>query len=409
MPLLSTARFIGALVSLLVLACAAYLLWTWVQGAWVVDPYGHSIHVRQNWRLGVGAALAALSFLGRFPALALLARPDRRPVDSPTPTRDGQLEPGASGSSLYVERQGPAGAPLVILTHGWGMDTTFFEAAKRDLSDRYRLVLWDLPGLGRSKLPPNRRVDLRAFAADLAGLVEAHGGRAVLVGHSIGGMVIQTLVRDYPEAARRLAGIVLLNTTYTDPLQTMILSRLFTSMRGLLSASSRLAVALAPLVWLSSWQSYLSGTAQAAMRLGFGPNVTRRELDRATLLSTRNSPGVQAKGNLAMFRWDATGALEHFFGPVLVIAGDRDIVTKREAGERIAQEPPLGQFEVVDRANHMGPMDRAETYNRLIADFVLAAQASGTRDQRSPANRPDEEQTRWAERDAQERPAGPPH
>lgn len=408
MPLLSIARSVGALLSLLVLAGAAYLLWTWAQGAWVSDPYGHLIHVRQNWRLAAGVILAGVSFLGRFPVLALLARPDRGRADPPV--GEGRLEPGASGSSLYVERLGPSAAPLVILTHGWGMDTTFFAAAKRDLSNRFRLVLWDLPGLGKSKLPPDGRVDLRAFAADLAGLVEAHGGRAVLVGHSIGGMVIQTLVRDHPDTARRLAGLVLLNTTYTDPLKTMVFSRLFSSMRALLMLGSRLTVLLQPLAWLSSWQSYLSGSAQAAMRLGFGPSVTRRELDHTTLLSVRNSPGVQAKGNLAMFRWDATGALARFTAPVLVIAGDRDIVTLREAGEWIAREAPLGRLHVVDGANHMGPMDRAEAYNRLIADFVLAAQAGAAHDRpAAPGPRRPIEPPHPGEWPVEERPGGPLH
>ncbi len=49
----------------------------------------------------------------------------------------------------------------------------------------------------------------------------------MLVGHSIGGMTIQTLARDHPELfGREVVGVVLLNTTYTNPLKTMILPRL---------------------------------------------------------------------------------------------------------------------------------------------------------------------------------------
>jgi pimeloyl-ACP methyl ester carboxylesterase len=69
-----------------------------------------------------------------------------------------------TGSSLYVEMDGPAGAPTIVFTHGWGMNSTFWRYAKLDLGDRFRLVLWDLPGLGRSRTGDRKSVSLEAFA-----------------------------------------------------------------------------------------------------------------------------------------------------------------------------------------------------------------------------------------------------
>jgi pimeloyl-ACP methyl ester carboxylesterase len=95
------------------------------------------------------------------------------------------------------------------------------------------------------------------------------------VGHSIGGMTIQTLARD--DAAyfnRKVAGTVLVNTSYTNPLKTMILSGLAQAIRWpLLEPLMRLGIVLQPLVWLSAWQSYLSGSSHMANRLGFGKYV----------------------------------------------------------------------------------------------------------------------------------------
>jgi len=49
------------------------------------------------------------------------------------------------------------------------MDSTFWRYARQDLADRFRLVLWDLPGLGKSKAGGGREaVNLGAFATDLA-------------------------------------------------------------------------------------------------------------------------------------------------------------------------------------------------------------------------------------------------
>ncbi len=383
MPLLSVVRFFTTLLSLVILGAAAYLLWSWYQGDLVRDSYGVLHFEREPWRLWTGIALLAWSFLGRSVLLLLLARPGggrHRAVHGP-----GQMVVSPTGSSLFVESHGPAGAPPIILTHGWGMDSTFWHDAKRDLGDRFRLILWDLPGLGKSRVAGKQGVSLDAFARDLETLVKACGPqRPVLVGHSIGGMTIQTLLLRNPEIHRRLAGVVLLNTTFTNPLKTMILSGLLRALqKPVLEPAMKLIIALQPLAWVMNWQSYLSGSAHLGSRVGFGRFVTRGQLDHSTLLSVRNPPGVVARGNLAMFAWDASGALVGSPLPVLVIGGDKDIVTKLEANRAIAQESPLATLEVVKDVNHMGPMERSDLYDRMIGDFALQVQATGAGDKPS--------------------------
>ncbi|HEY8615997.1 alpha/beta hydrolase [Phenylobacterium sp.] len=406
MPLLSILRFFTTLLSLLILGAAGYLLWTWYQGDWVRDAAGVPHTVREDWRLWTGLGLLAWSALGRFVMLPLLARRDERPS---RPERgEGQEIAGASGATLYVERHGRADGPPIIFTHGWGMDSTFWSYAKADLGDRFNLTLWDLPGLGKSRA---RQVGLPAFAADLATLLEASGRRpVVLVGHSIGGMTIQTLVRDRPELADRIAGVVLLNTTYTNPLRTMILSGLLRALqKPVIEPAMRLTKVLHPLVWLSKWQSYFSGSSHLAHRFGFGRYVTRSQLEHVTLLSTRNPPAVEAAGNLAMLHWDATGAMARFRRPVLVIGGDMDIVTKLEANREIADTAAQGELFVVEGANHLGPMERADLYNRLIADFALAVQPAVHADlpRERPAGIPPAETDRSFDADRPPLPRGP--
>jgi pimeloyl-ACP methyl ester carboxylesterase len=215
-------------------------------------------------------------------------------------------------------------------------------------------------------------MSLDGFAGDLATLIGRCGPQPiVLVGHSIGGMTIQTLLREHPEVQDRLAGIVLLNTTYTNPLKTMVMSRLLQAIqRPILEPAAHLTIWLSPLIWLSKWQSYLSGSTHAAMRLGCGKFVTRSQLEHVALLATRASPAIEARGDLAMFRWDATDALNSLRIPALVIGGDKDLVTKLEASRVIASENGLATLRVVEDVNHMGPMERAELYDQMIMTFV---------------------------------------
>jgi hypothetical protein len=72
--------------------------------------------------------------------------------------------------------------------------------------------------------------------------------------------------------------------------------------------------------------------------------------------------------------------------PLLVVGGDRGIVAKLEANRAIANEVDGARMEVIQGVNHMGPMERADLYNRLIADFTLGVQPSATVDVRSEAD-----------------------
>lgn len=370
MPLIVLARLALSLVSLAVFGAAGYLLWSWREGYWALDAYGIGHQVQEPWRLWTAVALLAWSFLGRFLVTPLLAKADKDPT---RPERgDHQMIVSPTGSTLYIEVHGPQDAPAVILTHGWGLDSTIWYYLRRHLSQRFRVIVWDLPGLGRSRAASGRAVDLSHFALDLKALLNLTGGKpAVLVGHSIGGMTIQTLVRDHPEMlAGQVAGIVLVNTTYTNPLKTMILSPLALALRWpLLEPLFRLTIWLQPLAWLSAWQSYLSGSAHLANRIGFASQVTRSQLEQTTLLATRNPPGVLARGNLAMFRWEADGALQTITVPTLILAGDSDLVTKCEASKTLARATPGGRLEVIADANHMGFLERPEIYNEEIARF----------------------------------------
>lgn len=369
MPLLSFARILFGVLSLCILGLAAYLLIGWWSGEARSTADGAVYVVRDSWKLGAGLALAGWSIFGRWIVLVVLSRPGRR-ASRPQRGR-GEVVAGPGGDEIYLESHGPAEGPVVIFTHGWGLDSTIWNLAKQDFEGSMRMITWDLPGLGRSRLKGN--LTLPRMAEALKTVIAQAGGRpVVLVGHSIGGMTIQTLARDDPGLfADQVAGVVLLNTTYTNPLRTMILAPLMRALqRPVLVPLMYLTVWLKPLVWLMAWQSYLSGSAHMAQRLGFGPDVTRSQLDHVALLVTRNSPGVQARGNLAMFGWEAGNAFSRLGVPTLVMAGDLDIVTKAEAGKHLAASTDRGEFELVRRANHMGPLEQAETYHAAIARFV---------------------------------------
>jgi pimeloyl-ACP methyl ester carboxylesterase len=115
----------------------------------------------------------------------------------------------ANGAAFHVARTGQ-GRPLLLL-HGWPEFWLTWERVMTRLADRFQLVAPDLRGFGDSDKPTG------AFgppdhAADMLALLDALGLDQVgLVGHDVGGAVMQPLARAAPE---RLAGLFFFDFVY---------------------------------------------------------------------------------------------------------------------------------------------------------------------------------------------------
>ncbi|GAA3394704.1 alpha/beta hydrolase [Streptomyces roseoviridis] len=106
----------------------------------------------------------------------------------------------ADGSRIRVEVYGPEGAPAVVLAHGWTCSIRFWDAQIRALAVDHRVIAYDQRGHGGSPEPLDRAAgySAEALADDLEAVLAAvlgPGERAVLAGHSMGGMTIMAAAR----------------------------------------------------------------------------------------------------------------------------------------------------------------------------------------------------------------------
>ena len=108
----------------------------------------------------------------------------------------------ARGARFHVAMTGD-GPPLLLL-HGWPEFWLTWEPVMRRLADRFTLVAPDLRGFGASSKPEGAWGPAD-HAADLLALLDALGlARVGVVGHDVGGAVMQALARAAPE---RLSGL----------------------------------------------------------------------------------------------------------------------------------------------------------------------------------------------------------
>lgn len=360
MPLNFLIIWLVGLLSLGVLSGGIYIIYEWYEGELVGMSY-----------LVSGIALVLWSIAGRFVSLPLLRR---RGTDEPKFMRTGTVQrlTRPDGSIIHVEFYGPADGQPIIMTHGWGPNSTVWYYAKRQLSDRYRLIVWDLPGLGKSSKPKNNDYSLEKYARDLEAVVAIVGKPVILLGHSLGGMCTLTFCRLFPEhLQQQVAGLILVDTTYTNPVKTSILSRFLRAIqKPLLEPLLYLAIALSPIFWLMTWLSYLNGTLYISVELsGFTGRETRGQLHFAGLLSALGSPGVLAHGTLAMFNYDETQTLSKINIPVLVIVGSQDIATIPAASMRMQSQLPQSQLVTLKPGGHMSLMEQNQQFAEAIDSF----------------------------------------
>ncbi|WP_405530870.1 alpha/beta hydrolase [Streptomyces avidinii] len=131
---------------------------------------------------------------------------------APPAARRELVAVSADGARLHVEVHGEEGAPAVVLAHGWTCSTAFWAAQIRALAATHRVVAYDQRGHGRS--PAARTHSTTVLADDLVAVLEAAlvpGERAVVAGHSMGGMTIMAAAAR-PEFAEHAAAALLCST-----------------------------------------------------------------------------------------------------------------------------------------------------------------------------------------------------
>jgi pimeloyl-ACP methyl ester carboxylesterase len=101
------------------------------------------------------------------------------------------------GSVAFRDYGGPIDR-TVVLAHGGGRSLADWELVRPLLGDDIRVVSVDLPGHGRSTSPSRWRWEDASIGID-AVLDEVGGSRAVVVGHSLGGMAMVSYARSHPE------------------------------------------------------------------------------------------------------------------------------------------------------------------------------------------------------------------
>ena len=310
--------------------------------------------------VGAAAGLVAAGWTAQRIAAARVRRlPDAdapRALDAPLYV-DHRLDTHDRGT-IYVVEAGDG--PPIVLSHGVTLSVrTWFHQLELLPKEGFRAIAYDHRGHGESVLGEaghsleNLTEDLKTVLTSLDVL------DAILVGHSMGGVAVQSLVVDHPELVReRVRGIVLLSTLARTPFgsrSTQMKARLEKLFNRVPDSTAL-------------WERKNLGFLMA--RLGFGrdPQPSHVELVRRMMIAC--SAETRRDAPRVLVGLDLLPALSKVEIPTLVIGGTADIITPPAYAEQIADAIPDARLELLQDGGHMLMLERTEAVNRLIVDFA---------------------------------------
>ena len=257
-------------------------------------------------------------------------------------TKDGRFGYEAAGD--------PALPPLVFL-HGIGGAARAWRGQLDYFKDNYHAIAWDMPGYGGSA--PLETVSIATLANALKDFLQAAGAiKPVIVGHSIGGMIVQQLLTADPLIA---SAVVLAQTSPAFGRPEGEWQKQFIEARlGPLDRGATMAALAPSLVQeLTGDDPDKEGMALARDCMGAVPEPTYR----ATML--------------ALMGFDLRHALKEISVPALLLSGSKDKNAPAPMMVKMASYVPGSIYVELEGVGHLANLERPDEFNAVLWDFLI--------------------------------------
>lgn len=242
------------------------------------------------------------------------------------------------------------GSRALVFLHGIGGNHRAFAPQLERFSGSARAIAWDMPGYGAS--PPLERMTFPGLAQALVALLDARGAeQAVVIGHSMGGMVAQELVASFPE---RVAALVLYATTPAFGASGSDWQRQFLESRLRPLDAGKTPADLAP--------------ALVAGIVGDEPDP--KGVAQAVECMSAISADAYRAALHCLVTFDRRDSLEKIRCPTLALAGERDRVASPAIVERMAQAIPRASCRVLPGVGHLANLERPAVFDAALEGFL---------------------------------------
>ena len=239
--------------------------------------------------------------------------------------------------------------PLVFL-HGIGGAARAWRSQITSFGARYRAIAWDMPGYGGSA--PLTNVSIAALADALQDfLQQIDADRPILVGHSIGGMIVQQWLIKHPRVA---AAVVLAQT-----------SPAFGKADGDWQKSF-IAARLGPLDRGETMKSLAPSLVKELV--GDDPDPKGMELARECMASV---PEASYRAMmLALMGFDQRSTLKDISVPTLLLSGSKDNNAPAPMMAKTATFIPSAEYVELAGVGHLANLERPDAFDEALGRFL---------------------------------------
>lgn len=253
----------------------------------------------------------------------------------------------ADGARLAVHVEGEG--PDLLLISGLGGTASFWAPLVPLLTPHYRVIRFDQRGIAASTRG-TAAVDIERLARDALGVLEhVRSERALLVGHSTGGAIVQRMAR---LDASKAAGAVL-SGTWLKPSRYM--QELFKARLELLTAAP-------------------GAYAATGVFLGYPPGWLNSHWPDFEV-AVRAAPAAQAQQDViaerirALLAFDGTRDVAHLPQPTLIVGAEDDLIVPSFLQGELAGKLPSAAVHVFPSGGHFFPVTRAEEFAALVLEL----------------------------------------
>jgi pimeloyl-ACP methyl ester carboxylesterase len=245
--------------------------------------------------------------------------------------------------------------PSVVLLHGWMCNRKFWKQQAEVLSQTYQVLALDFRGHGDSDVA-ERGYTIEQLADDVRAVMEGLGiNRAVMAGHSMGGMVAQQFCISHTGFS---SGLILVTTIAAD-LEERLISK------QIEKDSTRLGFRQAFLRYFEGW---------------FGPSTDPKVIEwvRKEMLQTSENVGLSLVSSYR--RFDLRAHLRDLHIPTLVIGTASDTSAVPVESKTLVALIPEAQLVMIDRAGHFPMLETPEMLNEALEKFLRCLRHTDTED-----------------------------
>lgn len=248
---------------------------------------------------------------------------------------------------IYYEFLVAEKKPVIIFTHGVGMNHKTFETQVEALKPNYSILVWDLPGHGRSTMVAQKTRFTKMSADCLHGLmVELGVNKAVLVGQSLGSMIVQHFLLSYPSRVLATAHVPGIELKSHIGSWTKLFIPLMMGMYYLFPKNAFYRLFGRHRAEKKDVQNYLSD----AMR------------------QTGKKLALQITKDMVYDLIDKSPVPEK--RPLLITYGEKELGYIQKASRKWHESVPDSKCFKIKNANHILNQDNPEDLNKVLIDFL---------------------------------------